>query len=136
MIRTQIFYCGKKQLAICDEKCEKAWGVIRPNIQLSENPDDVLVLSDNDLNIAPEHNGHWEGGDGKPFHPGDQGHNKWCVRQCERCSIVSLRETNPESKLRDWSKRLYNLPERDESGVDPNSLNIEELKSEEYNYEN
>jgi hypothetical protein len=134
MIRTQIFYGGKKQLAVCDEKCEKAWGVNRPSIQLSENVDDLLFLSDSDLNTAPDHNGIWEGGCAKPFHPGDQGHNKWCVRQCERCSIVSLNDKNPT--LRDWSKRLYNLPERDESGVDPDSLNIEELKLEEINYEN
>ena len=128
MIRTEIVYGGKRQLAICDEKCEKAWGTRRPAIQLSENDDDILILADNELGKAPDQTGIYEGGDGKPFHPGDQNHNKWCVRQCERCEIVSRWETNLESKLKNWDKRIYNLFERDQSGVDPESIDITQYK--------
>lgn len=94
----------------CDEKCEKAWGICnRPKEQLSEDEDDVAYLGDDELGIAPEDPGTYEGGHAKPVNK--QGiPNKWCVRECERCAWSEKGKTNEPLKLKDWSWKIYNQP--------------------------
>lgn len=108
MITKNITYFGKTRTLACDGNCHKAWGVVaRPKVQLSDDDeDDIYYLSDNELGIAPEDPGTYEGGDGKPYN--SRGFpNKWCARQCERAKLVELGE---EIKLFDFSNRLYNKP--------------------------
>ena len=81
MILTQITYCWKSAICICDGKCNKAWGV--SNRPRDENDD---YLPDSELGEAPKDPGTYEGRDGKPDRPLE--HNKWCVRECERSKIV------------------------------------------------
>ena len=59
-----IKYFGQKARVKCDRKCEKATG---------RNGQSTVVSS-------------YECRDTKPTHP-DQFPNKWCVRECERCTI-------------------------------------------------
>lgn len=92
----------------CDRKCHKAWGSIsRPSIPLSDDPDDVVFLADDELGDAPADPGEYEGGHGKPRSP-DHFPNKWCVRACERC--VMHRPDEPPKRAHDWSQRLFNMP--------------------------
>lgn len=104
-----ITYFGQKCKVNCDEKCNKAWGINnRPYKQLSDNEDDIVWLSDNELNEAPEDPGTYEGGDAKPTSK-DQIPNKWCVRECERCAKSSPGEWNKSLEKRDFSDRIYNM---------------------------
>lgn len=105
-----ITYSGKAAKVGCDEKCHKAWGVVaRPKIQLSEDEDDVVHLADDELGAAPVDPGTYEGGDGKPVNLSSIP-NKWCLRQCERCSWAKPNELHLPVKLKDWSLRRYNQP--------------------------
>lgn len=105
-----ITYFGEKVKVKCDGKCNKAWGIInRPNIQLSDDDDDIVFLSDNELGEAPINPGNYEGGEGKPY-SNEQFPNKWCVRACERCEMSKPGEFELDLKLTDWSKRVYNQP--------------------------
>lgn len=92
-------------IAACDKRCSKAWGVVaRPKIRF-DNEDDYAFMTDEELGEAPRDPGTYEGGHGKPMYP--DRHNKWCMRQCERCDLFKVGE---EIKLRDFSKRMYNQP--------------------------
>lgn len=84
-----INYCGQPAKVACDEQCNKAWGASeRPTISLSDNEDDFAWLADNELGIP----------------------NKWCVRECERCAMSNPGESKKPLALRDFSKRVYNIP--------------------------
>lgn len=110
--KLNIIYVGQRADVHCDGNCRKAWGVERPKIQLSDDEDDYVALADDELPDAPECNGWWEGGDGKPRTPKAR-LNKWCIRQCERSVIA---ERDEVVKLPDWSKRRYNQPWKHEGG--------------------
>jgi len=103
---TDIIYFGKEVKAACDKRCEKAWGINqRSKKQLSEDEDDYVYLTDFELDDAPMNPGTYEGADGKPFKPDK--HNKWCVRECERCKLLDVGE---EIRLKDFTKPIYNIP--------------------------
>jgi hypothetical protein len=103
-----ILYNGKKERIACDENCNKAWGiVVRPKIQLSDDEDDTVYLSDLELGLAPIDPGTYECDCAKPI-DANQIPNKWCVRQCERSCL--LEEGQSLDSLVDFSKRVYNQP--------------------------
>lgn len=104
-----IQYYGQSAKVACDEKCNKAWGINnRPKNQLSNDDDDYEFLADSELGEAPEDPGTYEGGHGKPYNK--QGiPNKWCVRECERCSISKSGESHLPLALRDFSVRRPNI---------------------------
>lgn len=110
MIGKSFLYFGQPIAAICDAQCHKAWGISqRPRINFDPNdPDDNALLADDELGDAPVDPGTYEGGYGKPQHP-DERMNKWCVRECERCTWIEAKETR-EIVLRDFSARRYNQP--------------------------
>ena len=110
MIKKDILYFGRKAIIACDEKCEKAWGInSRPTIKLDkEDDDDVAFLSDEELGLAPKDPGTYEGGHAKPIDREDR-LNKWCCRECERCYLSSPDEYDLPVKLKDFSKRRYNI---------------------------
>lgn len=106
----QITYFGQQAKVACDEKCNKAWGLNnRPFEQLSEDEDDIVWLADSELGEAPENPGTYEGGHGKPTDK-SQIPNKWCVRECERCTISDPGKFNEPLKLKDFNERRYNIP--------------------------
>lgn len=111
MLKKEILFMGKKAVVGCDEKCEKAWGINRrPSIKLDENnEDDYAYLSDKELGLAPIHPGTWEGGDAKPTKK-EERLNKWCVRECERCSLSKPGEYSLPLTVKDFSERVYNIP--------------------------
>lgn len=111
MITKEILCFGKKRILACDGKCDKAWGIsIRKTILLDrEDVDDIAFLSDDELEIAPINPGTYEGSCGKPVSNFEK-LNKWCFRECERSSLFNIDETNIEVKLKDFSKRLFNIP--------------------------
>lgn len=120
MYTTKIVYFEKRCVVACDGNCSKAWGIsVRPRVQLSDNWDDVVFLADDELPDAPAYTGTFEGGDAKPASP-EGGHNRWCVRQCERSVVVGVGEP---ITLPDWSQRLHNLPHRETRTFD---LTLEE----------
>lgn len=123
----EIIYLGKSAVAICDEKCDKAWGINkRPRIypQLNNHKiygidgtdiypeeyylddnfqvDDCAYASDNELGKAPIDTGIIVDSDKKPTRK-SQIPNKWCIRECERCVI------GDKPELKDFSKRYYNI---------------------------
>jgi hypothetical protein len=102
MLQKNITFCGKEAKVACDGNCNKAWGInSRPS-----NEDKSEWLSDTELDDAPVDPGTYEGGDAKPS-DSSQFPNKWCVRECERCSITPY-DGNVEDdlKLRDFSNRV------------------------------
>ena len=104
-----ITYMGEPRRVVCDEVCKKAWGVAnRPYVTLSDNPDDMVFLADDELGIAPVDPGTYEGGDAKPVNKQNIP-NKWCVRQCERCVLSERGELTAPLDPPDWSKRMYNI---------------------------
>lgn len=130
---TRGLYFGGDMIMVCDRQCDKAWGEIRPRVYVQdpeqkvygydENnedwemyPDNEVLdidnwayLADSELGIAPDSNGVWEGGDGKPEAPVTK-HNKWCARNCERCEMIFLKDlpTGESAEGNDLSKRFYN----------------------------
>ena len=105
-----ITYFGEKTKVNCDRKCGKAWGIQnRPKEQLSDDPDDYAFLADGELGEAPGDPGTYEGGHYKPSSP-DEFPNKWCVRECERCSISAPGEFARPLEIKDFSVRDYNQP--------------------------
>lgn len=111
MISKDIIYFGQKAKITCDEKCEKAWGInSRPKVQLDEkNEDDYAYLSDNELGIAPVNPGTYESGHAKPVNE-EERMNKWCCRECERCYMSKPNQFDKPIVLKDFSKRVYNIP--------------------------
>ncbi len=103
ILKKEIIYCGSKCLLVCDGRCYKAWGLSnRPKIFLSDNEDDFVWLSDNELGEAPEDPGTSIGGIRKD----PKSLNKWCADECERSRLICTGETD---FLRDFSKRVYNI---------------------------
>ena len=80
LLTTSILYYGKRCLAVCDQKCTKAWGVSgkRPQWRDQAEPDDVIWFADSEVTEAPDDPGSYEGGQGKPLAPPSI-HNKWRV---------------------------------------------------------
>ncbi len=116
MITKKINY-GGPVTAVCDGKCNKAWGTNnRPKVYLHPegedgDPDDYYFLPDHELGEAPEDPGTYEGGHAKPVDDDDL-MNKWCVRECERSGTFGHRwggsgipTDYPPS---DFSRRVYN----------------------------
>jgi hypothetical protein len=104
-----ITYFNQPAKVACDEKCNKAWGINeRPKIKLSEDEDDYAYLADDELGDAPEDPGTSEGGDRKPINK-EGIPNKWCVRECERCSMSSPGKSGEPLALKDFSDRRYNI---------------------------
>lgn len=103
----EILFFGQRVIVACDRNCQKAWGINnRPRIQLDEdNWDNYVYLSDTELGEAPANPGTYEGNDAKPLSP-DDFPNKWCVRECERSTMV---DKGKLYTLRDFSQRLYNI---------------------------
>lgn len=125
MLRSNIVYCGDNVITVCDLKCEKAWGITnRPKLELKDDEDDYVYLADVELENAPDDPGTYEGSDGKPFKPTK--HNKWCIRECERCVMFDLGE---DLWVPDFSKRYYNIP----NGDDKKNYHIKVLDMEGYN---
>lgn len=112
-LMTEITSFGRKALATCDRRCEKAWGIngrSAPDTLIALDPeddDDIVYLADGETGEAPRNPGTYEGGCAKPFHP--DSHNRWCVRECERCELV---EAGERIVVRDFSRRLYNQPSK------------------------
>lgn len=104
-----ITYMSVPCAVACDGNCTKAWGrQNRPTIALDPNDgDDFAYLADHELGTAPVDPGTDEGGYGKPQTP-DQVLNKWCVRECERSTMINQREG--VATLKDFSQRRYNQP--------------------------
>lgn len=110
MIAKPIIYFGKELVLTCDAMCWKAWGINnRPQVQLSEDPDDFEYLADDELGEAPTDPGTYEGMDmqGKPTRPTER-LNKWCARECERSVKV---EPGKEYGLPSFVQRLRNKPQ-------------------------
>ena len=112
-------FFGRQVKVNCDRRCDKAWGLGgwghgRPTEQLSDDEDDFVSLSDDEVGIAPEDPGTYEGGHGKPLSP-DDFPNKWCIRQCERCNMSGSGEADKPLEVIDWSKRHFNLNWREEA---------------------
>lgn len=104
-----ITYCGQTAKVACDGKCEKAWGLnSRPRQKLSDVEDDYVFLADDELGEAPVDPGTSEGGDEKPLwvqlFP-----NRWCVRECERCSKSKPGEWHLPLELNSYETRVYNI---------------------------
>ena len=79
MIRTEGTFCFKPVAITCDGRCDLAWGI---NWRGRKAPK------------APIDPGTYEGGEGKPQPPYPPAkHNKWCVRECERSTMVALEKT-------------------------------------------
>jgi hypothetical protein len=105
-----ITYFDQQAKVACDRRCEKAWGINnRPSVQLSDDEDDFAYLADDELGLAPVNPGSYEGGHAKPHSP-DEFPNKWCVRECERCSMSQPGEYMLPLKLKRFDKREYNIP--------------------------
>lgn len=97
----------------CDGRCDKAWGINgRPRVQLSPtDEDDYAWLADSELGAALADPGTYEGGHAKPSGVvGSEGMNKWCVRECERCVTSAPGESDRPLALRDFTRRVYNIP--------------------------
>lgn len=112
LLRTRYETRDGPRLAVCDHRCEKAWGVNgrRPsqnNAIRYDDDDDVVYLADQEVGEAPNDPGTYEGGQAKPHKP--LSHNKWCIRECERCSII---EPGEIIRVWDMSHRLYNQPSK------------------------
>lgn len=100
---TVITFCGQDRRVVCDRQCCKAWGRdMRPCETLSD--DDFAYLSDHELGVAPVDPGTYEGTDTKPKSP-DDFPNKWCVRQCERCTMAEL---GAPVAVKTFEQRVYN----------------------------
>ena len=108
MKKSIITFCGLTAKVICDEKCEKAWGLnSRPKIEHSEDPDDYTFLSDKELEVAPKDPGTYEGGDGKP-RTTEEHHNRWCVRECERSEMSKPFQWRRPLALPSFEERVSN----------------------------
>jgi hypothetical protein len=91
-ITKEIVAYGQGLVIGCDAQCSKAWGFNhRPKVLLSSDVDDYEFLADHELAEAPIDPGTYEGEDGKPRTLGER-LNKWCFRECERCTSAPAGE--------------------------------------------
>lgn len=114
LVVTRITAFDQEMILACDGRCDKAWGInTRPSISFDEQDhDDQAWLSDDELEIAPEDPGTYEGFQAKPpprVLPSQPIHNKWCFRECERSTSCKVSEF-PSISLSNFSKRVYNEP--------------------------
>lgn len=108
-----ITYFGQTAKVCCDGKCEKAWGNSnRPREQLSDDEDDYAWLCDGELGTAPIDPRTYEGGDAKPVTVLEFP-NRWCVRECERCSMAKPGEFDKPLAIKRFDSRVYNLETAD-----------------------
>lgn len=112
ILTTQVHSMGRDRLYVCDRNCAKAWGVNGRRHDTAsaidfDGEDDIVYLSDDETGEAPANPGTYEGGHAKPMHP--DSHNKWCVRECERCDRI---EAGEPILVPDFSVRHYNQPWR------------------------
>lgn len=84
----RITFCGQAVRVACDERCHKAWGQENRPSEIGEDGN-LCWLADHELGLAPVDPGTAEGGDRKPVDRKGIP-NKWCVRQCERCTMTRL----------------------------------------------
>lgn len=113
MLTTQITWFGRQCLAVCDHRCDKAWGeerrpIPKPALGCKPGPsidyddeDDYVMLADHEVelsDIVVRELGEFPAR-----------HTRWCVRECERSSII---EAGEEITYRDFNYRLYNQPDR------------------------
>jgi hypothetical protein len=133
-----ITYMGGQFKIACDEKCNKAWGINHrprvypelgekiyglngestyPDVDSEFDVDNDAMCSDDELGEAPTNPGTYEGGEAKPTDK-SQIPNKWCVRECERCAMSDSGKHNEPLKLRDFSKRRYNQPWKNQDKID------------------
>lgn len=111
MPESLITYCGQRARVACDGNCKKAWGMNnRPKQQLSSDEDDYAYLADGELGEAPDDPGTYEGGEAKP-EGAWQFPTKWCVRECERSEMSAPLQFDKPLVLRDFSKRVQNIPQ-------------------------
>lgn len=105
MLKKKIVFFGNTCYACCDGNCAKAWGICaRPTVKEGNT---IFMVSDTMFDKAPDDPGTYEGCDGKPEIKGSQDMNKWCVRQCERCTIFDSEEEIEESKLPSFKELVY-----------------------------
>lgn len=105
MPESLIRYFNQTAKVICDGNCEKAWGKMnRPKIQISNDSDNFTFLADNELGIAPEDPETYEGGDAKPL-SSKLFPNRWCIRECERCSISKPGEFMLPFEMKSFKQR-------------------------------
>lgn len=115
-----ITYFDAPAAVACDARCEKAWGNNnRPQIQFSDDEEDTAFLADDEVGIAPENPGTYEGECAKPRTP-EERLNKWCVRECERSEMTDAPHTYagkrcPLETVSDFSERRYNQPWKHEA---------------------
>ncbi len=88
-MKKTITFCGQSAIIECDERCDKAWGRNSRPTRGETAGGDPDYLTDEELGEAPADPGTYEGRDGKPTSP-DQIPNKWCARECERCTMREL----------------------------------------------
>lgn len=106
-----IKYFGEDAKVNCDGNCKKAFGYNnRPKIQLSDDDDDVVYLADGEVGDAPGNPGTYECGIGKPL-SSNEFPTKWCVRECERCAVSDVGQSELPLPVNDWSERTYNIPQ-------------------------
>ncbi len=113
LLHSEEVFGGRRVVVLCDGKCEKAWGISqRPRVILSNDEDDFYYVPDGELGTAPIDPGTYEGDHGKPD-PGDGSDriNKWCVRECERSSILNPRR-DQFRRPHNFQRPRYNLAER------------------------
>lgn len=118
-------------LYACDGNCDLAWGIFdRPTKKLSDNPDDVFYIGDEELmfKIAPDSNIIVDGEE--QIHSSFLiAHNKWCIKQCERLVYAEsddrlgpgdvediLRKRLMKKKF-DLKNGYYNIPNKDEHKI-------------------
>ena len=108
-----ITWFGRRAALMCDGKCHKAWGINnRPSLQLSNDCDDVLYLSDDECGEAPAHPGTWEGAHTKPTCESEY-LNKWCARECERSVIVEDYPDSPVNIIElGFDRAVFNMWDR------------------------
>jgi len=109
----RIMFFDNEALIICDGNCKKAWGMnSRPHKQFSDDPDDWENIPDDELGIAPDDPGTYEGSNCKP--DSAKGMNKWCARECERSQIVILPPIGGggEIKIYNHNERFTNMPKK------------------------
>ena len=101
---------GRKMIMACDGKCDKAWGMNSREAEYNDrenDPDNYEYFTDDEVGIAPEDPGTYEGGYGKPHMVKSDDMNKWCFRECERCSNS---DNGDLPVLPDFSVRSNNIP--------------------------
>ena len=100
MLAKAITFLGQSAVLICDNGCAQAWGLnSRPTVEVAGR---TFYISDNEQR-APDNPGTEEGGHMKPANVENAYKlNRWCVRECERSTLV---QSGEEFKLPDWSTR-------------------------------